>query len=87
MNRSGRTPGLAELKGRNTMTTELLERENTLVATGAVIEFDVEGDALTALVLLATPEAVILDACDGSLPFVLRHDELGAFRIFDGDLD
>ena len=76
------------------MTTDLLEREFTAtstvtstVTTGAVIEFDVEGDALTALVLLATPEAVILDACDGSLPFVLRPDELGSFRVFDGDLD
>lgn len=79
------------------MTTDLLEREYTAtstvtsttstVTTGAVIEFDVEGDALTALVLLATPEAVILDACDGSLPFVLRPDELGSFRVFDGDLD
>jgi hypothetical protein len=82
------------------MTTDLLEREYTAtststststvtstVTTGAVIEFDIEGDALTALVLLATPEAVILDACDGSLPFVLRPDELGSFRVFDGDLD
>lgn len=99
MHRSGiRSPGLVQLKGRNTMTTDLLERENatventvveaaTVVATGAVIEFDIEGDAVSALVLLATPEAVILDACDGSLPFVLRPDELGSFRVFDGDLD
>jgi hypothetical protein len=91
MLRSGiRSPGLVQLKGRNTMTADLLEREYTstsTVATGAVIEFDIEGDAFTALVLLATPEAVILDACDGSLPFVLRPDELGSFRVFDGDLD
>ncbi len=93
MHRSGiSSPGLVQLKGRNTMTTDLLERENatvenTVVATGAVIEFDIEGDAVSALVLLATPEAVILDACDGSLPFVLRPDELGSFRVFDGDLD
>lgn len=73
------------------MTADLLEREDatltTAVVTGAVIEFDVEGEAHTALVLLATPEAVILDACDGSMPFVLRLDELGSFRVFDGDLD
>ncbi len=73
------------------MTTDLLERETTTlttaVVTGAVIEIDVEGEALTALVLLATPEAVILDACDGSMPFVLRFDELGSFRVFDGDVD
>ncbi|MEI6402396.1 MAG: hypothetical protein WCP59_09435 [Actinomycetota bacterium] len=72
------------------MTTDLLERETntmtTAVVTGAVIEIDVEGEALTALVLLATPEAVILDACDGSMPFVLRLDELGSFRVFDGAL-
>ena len=95
MLRSGiRSPGLVQLKGCNTMTADLLEREDaaiasveTIVATGAVIEFDVEGEAHTALVLLATPEAVIVDACDGSMPFVLRADELGSFRVFDGNLD
>lgn len=81
------------------MTTDLLERETTVatammaevhgtgapLATGDVVEFDAEdGDAVTALVLLATPEAVIFDACDGSTPFVLRFDELGAYRVFDG---
>jgi len=53
--------------------------------TGDVVELDSERGALTALVLLATPEAVILDALDGSTPFVLRPDELqGNVRVFDG---
>lgn len=73
------------------MTTDLLERETTTltttVVTGSVIEIDLEGETLTALVLLATPEAIILDACDGSMPFVRRPDELGSFRVYDGDLD
>ncbi len=77
------------------MTTDLLERETTIIeaaivgaplATGDVVEFDMaEGDAVTALVLLATPEAIIFDACDGTMPFVLRPDELGTYRVFDGD--
>jgi hypothetical protein len=53
------------------------------VATGDVIEIDVDGEAISAMVLLATPEAVILDACDGSTPFVIRPELLVNVRIFD----
>jgi hypothetical protein len=52
--------------------------------TGDVIEVDVDGDAISALVLLATPEAVILDPCDGSTPLVFRPEHLTTVRIFDG---
>ncbi len=58
------------------------------VRTGDVIEVDVEGypdgGTVTALVLLATPEAVILDPCDGSTPMVFRPEHLERARIFDG---
>jgi hypothetical protein len=54
------------------------------VMTGDVIEIDVEGEAITALVLLATPEAVILDPCDGSMPMVFRPEHLNDARVFDG---
>ena len=54
------------------------------VMTGDVIEIDVDGEAVTALVLLATPEAVILDPCDGSMPMVFRPEHLDNARIFDG---
>jgi hypothetical protein len=54
------------------------------IVTGDVIEVDVEGQAITALVLLATPEAVILDPCDGSTPMVFRPEHLNDARIFDG---
>ena len=53
------------------------------VQTGDVVEIDVDGDAVTAMVLLATPEAVILDPCDGSMPMVFRPEHLGDVRIFD----
>ncbi len=53
------------------------------VKTGDVIEVDVNGEAVTALVLLATPEAVILDACDGSTPMVFLPEQLGVVRVFD----
>ena len=51
--------------------------------TGDVIEVDVDGQVMTALVLLATPVAVILDACDGSTPMVFLPEHLGLVRIFD----
>lgn len=61
------------------MTTLLNER----IDTGDVLEITM-GDVVTsALVLLATDEAVILDACDGSTPFVLKRDELVEYRKFD----
>lgn len=53
------------------------------VVTGDVVELDLEGETVSALVLLATPEAVILDACDGSTPFVVRPEFLTGVRIFD----
>jgi hypothetical protein len=54
------------------------------VRTGDVIEVDVSGEWITAMVLLATPEAVILDPCDGSTPLVFRPEHLDSARIFDG---
>ena len=55
----------------------------TRLNTGDVIEVDVEGEAATALVLLAAGDAVILDRCDGSTPFVVRLCDLGHVRVFD----
>jgi hypothetical protein len=60
------------------MTTLLNEQ----IETGDVIEVIRGDDVITALVLLAADEAVILDACDGSTPFVLKRDELTAYRKF-----
>ena len=54
-----------------------------LIETGDVIELARDDDAVTALVLLAGADAVILDACDGTMPFVLRRDELGSYRKFE----
>lgn len=53
------------------------------IATGDVIEMMIEGEWTTAMVLLATDEAIILDLCDGSTPVVSRADELGDYRLFD----
>jgi hypothetical protein len=60
------------------MTTLLNEHLDT----GDVIELMRGDDVITALVLLAADEAVILDACDGSTPFVLKRDELIEYRKF-----
>ena len=60
------------------MTTLL----NDQIETGDVIEMTRGDDVITALVLLAADEAVILDACDGSTPFVVKLDELIEYRKF-----
>ena len=60
------------------MTTLL----NEDIDTGDVIEIVLDDDVVSALVLLATDEAVILDACDGSTPFVMKRDELVEYRKF-----
>ena len=61
------------------MTTMLMER----LETGDVIEIARDGERVTALVLLASEEAVILDVCDGSVPFVLERDEVVDYRKFE----
>jgi hypothetical protein len=60
------------------MTTLL----NETIETGDVLELVHRGDVVSALVLLAADNAVILDACDGSTPFVLKRDELVEYRKF-----
>jgi hypothetical protein len=60
------------------MTTLL----NDTIETGDVIEINRDGDVISALVLLAADTAVILDACDGSTPFVVKRDELIEYRKF-----
>lgn len=63
------------------MTTILMERLDT----GDVIELTRNGELVSALVLLATDHAVVLDQCDGTTPFVLNADELVEYRRFDAD--
>ena len=51
---------------------------------GDVIELEIDGDGVSALVLLANHENVILDPCDGNMPCVARHEDLAHVRVFDG---
>lgn len=60
------------------MTTLL----NEMIETGDVLELTRDGETISALVLLAADTAVILDACDGSTPFVVKRDELVDYRKF-----
>jgi hypothetical protein len=60
------------------MTTLL----NDTIETGDVLEIIRDGETISALVLLAADTAVILDACDGSTPFVVKRDELVDYRKF-----
>jgi hypothetical protein len=60
------------------MSTMLNER----IETGDVIELDRQGQLISAMVLLATEDAIILDACDDSTPFVVRRNDLIDYRLF-----
>lgn len=60
------------------MTTLL----NDHIETGDVLELTRDGETISALVLLAADTAVILDACDGSTPFVVKREELIDYRKF-----
>jgi hypothetical protein len=60
------------------MSTLLNER----IETGDVIEIDRDGERISAMVLLATDDAIILDACDDSTPFVLRRRDLVDYVLF-----
>ena len=51
---------------------------------GDVIEVEIDGDIVSALVLLANSENVIFDLCDGTMPCVARQEDLTNVRIFDG---
>ena len=51
---------------------------------GDVIELEMDGDMVSALVLLANSENVIFDLCDGTMPCVAHQEELSKVRIFDG---
>lgn len=55
---------------------------NERIETGDVLELTHEGKLISALVLLASDDAVILDACDESTPFVMRRSDLVEFRLF-----
>jgi hypothetical protein len=51
---------------------------------GDVIELEIDGDSVSALVLLANSETVIFDLCDGNMPCVARQEDLSNVRVFDG---
>lgn len=60
------------------MSTMLSER----IESGDVIEVARDGELISAIVLLATDDALILDACDDSTPFVVRRNDLISYRLF-----
>ncbi len=65
------------------MSTMLSERiESGRIESGDVIEVEREGELISAMVLLATDDAIILDACDDSTPFVMRRNDLIRYRLF-----
>lgn len=63
------------------MTTMLMEQLNA----GDVIEIKSGDDVITVLVLLASDDSLVLDPCDGTIPFVVNAEELVEYRRFDAD--
>ncbi len=53
------------------------------IQTGDVVEFDHDGEFVTAMVLLAADDNVILDLCDGTIPLVFQTHELTDIRRFE----
>jgi len=49
-----------------------------------VIELEIDGNVVSAMVLLANNENVIFDLCDGEMPYVASQEDLANVRIFDG---
>jgi hypothetical protein len=62
------------------------DSQGSKVRDGAVIEIERGDEPMTAMVLLAGDDLMILDACDGTTPFVVRYDEIGPFRVFEPEL-
>ena len=69
--------------GTATYATATAASTAVRLRTGDVIEIEIAGELTSALVLWASGDAVILDACDGSTPFVVRLSDLGDVRVFD----
>jgi hypothetical protein len=53
------------------------------IHSGDVIEYEGPEGTTTALVLLASGDALILDALDGSTPVSVLTSELPGLRVFD----
>ena len=72
-----------ETAAKATRSDDMTTILNDTIDAGDVIEITRNGDVISALVLLAADEAVILDACDGTTPFVVKRDELVEYRKFE----
>lgn len=53
------------------------------IDSGDVIEVMRDGEPITVLVLLASEKALVLDALDGTTPFVVRLSEVGPHRKYE----
>jgi hypothetical protein len=68
----------------NQKRAELMNSTTMRLRGGDVIELEIDGDIVSALVLLANNENVIFDLCDGNMPCVARQEDLANVRVFDG---
>lgn len=56
----------------------------TRLRAGDVIELEIDGEQVSAMVLLANSETVIFDLCDDNMPCVARQQDLANVRVFNG---
>jgi hypothetical protein len=68
------------------VTERTMDTTGVRIEDGDVIELDVDGERISALVLLTSGESLIADPCDGRVPLVLRYDQLDHVRVFRPEL-
>ena len=59
---------------------------NEKIEAGDVVEFALDGGMVSALVLLAADDKLILDLCNGETPIVARLEEIDGLRRFSPDV-
>ena len=59
---------------------------NEKIEAGDVVEFALDGAMVSALVLLAADDSLILDLCNGETPIVARLEEIDGLRRFSPDV-
>ncbi|MCU1501100.1 MAG: hypothetical protein JWM12_454 [Ilumatobacteraceae bacterium] len=64
----------------------MLSAVANVVHPGDVVEVEMDDEVVSALVLLASDDTVILDACDGRTPFVVRPSDLLGSRVYSGQV-
>ena len=80
----GVIPARTSVSDNSTRADNTMNTATTRLRAGDVIELEIDGEVVSALVLLANRETVIFDFCDDTMPCVARQEDLMNVRVFDG---